>query len=384
MQEKFNLQKQQDTSEIVRLNEELTKALKQGSSGQNSYRETKVKFDNGKYETIPRRELESLCYQKDDKIEDQSRQIASLNRDKELLKQTREQEEFKEKPFDFNDISSSKKVRALQIDVDRLTKELRRKEKYEKKLNATINEITDKLVKLEQMKGISKEEMSIASRPSAKAGGTQADADKIAELDKQLKAKEDRLLISTQKLKTLEADFNESKAELLRLKESEYLLKQEVKNNLIMKQKLIDDFQKERRELKRMTREAQKLVEVGGEQASGANLELKLQVKQLEKEIVLLKSQARPVVAFNSENKSFEYIGDPVPLKLDETPCENIDELLSLSKDWLKANNRITIRTIFNSFDYNKSGYLDRELLTPMFSRIGIKLHKNEAEMLFN
>ena len=300
MQEKLNLQKQQDTSEIVRLNEELNKALKQGSSRENSYREVKVTINNGQYETIPRRELENICYQKDDQIENLSRQIATLTRDKELLLQTKG-DHANDKPIEFNDISSSRKVRALQIDVDRLTKEIRRKEKYEKKLNATINEITDKLVKLEQMKGITKDEMNIANITSKNAGkvtDTTGNDDKIVELDKMLKAKENRLLITTQRLKTLETDFNESKAELLKLKESETSLKQEVKNNLIMKQKLIDDFQSERRELKKLTREAQKLAETGGAQATGANLELKLQIKQLEKEIVSLKSQARPVIAY--------------------------------------------------------------------------------------
>ena len=377
MQDRMNVQKKEDTAEIIRLNEELNKALKQNSTGDKSFRESKVTFNSGQYEAIPRRELEQLCCQKDDQIENLSHQVAALMKEKENLLDNKDD---RNKLSDYDVTGhSGKRIKALQMDVDRLTKEIRKKEKYEKKLNATINEITDKLVRLEQMKGLTNEDIKLANlitKPTGKADVVAGDVAKIEELDKMLRAKENRLLMISQKSKNQETELNQLKAELLKLKESEKGLKEEVKNSLSAKQKLIDDFQKERRELKKLEREAKKLAEIGGEQAAGTNLELKVQIKQLEKELTVLKSQARPVVAYNNENKSFEYIGDPLSLHINGESCSNIEEFLYLAKEWLKVNNRITVRSIFNSFDYSKSGYLDKDLIAPIFSRLGIKLHK--------
>lgn len=320
LKDKMNLQKQQDTAEIIRLNEAVTKAMKDKSSVEHSYREVKVTFDNRQYEAISRRELEKLCFEKDDEIENLSNQITSLRRENEYLKENRD-DSNKNKQSNWHDdlsLQSSKRVKTLQRDVERLTKELHRKEKLEKKLNTTINEITDKLTRLEQLKGITDEDMKmVALQKSTPAIGE--DKDKVAELDKMLKAKERRLIVTTQKCKNLEKELNEAKMEILKLKESESGLKQEVQNSLIMRQKIIDDHQKERREFKIMEREAKKAERDGAAAGGVASLELRTLVKKLEKENTVLKTQIKPVIAYNNENKSFEYIGEPVPLHDDGT-----------------------------------------------------------------
>lgn len=56
--------------------------------------------------------------------------------------------------------------------------------------------------------------------------------------------------------------------------------------------------------------------------------------------------------------------------------------MIALSKEWLKINNRITVATIVNSFDYDKSNLINRRLLMPIFERMGIKLHFTEADMI--
>lgn len=60
LKERLNFEKQQDTAEILKLNEELTKALKEKSNADHSYRQTKVNFENREFEAISRRELEQL------------------------------------------------------------------------------------------------------------------------------------------------------------------------------------------------------------------------------------------------------------------------------------------------------------------------------------
>jgi hypothetical protein len=42
--------------------------------------------------------------------------------------------------------------------------------------------------------------------------------------------------------------------------------------------------------------------------------QLLVRVKDLENENIILKCQAKPVVVFNKETGSFEYIGQPIPL----------------------------------------------------------------------
>ena len=53
-------------------------------------------------------------------------------------------------------------------------------------------------------------------------------------------------------------------------------------------------------------------------------------------------------------------------------------------KEWLKVNNRLTVSTIFNSFDYNRSGFMEKDLFPKVFSRLGIKLYDEELDIIFN
>ena len=135
---------------------------------------------------------------------------------------------------------------------------------------------------------------------------------------------------------------------------------------------------------KNIEKDSLRQVEAGEERMKETNLELKTIIKQLERDNIVLRSQIKPIVAYNKETKSFEYIGEPCSLKEDGSSWLNIDEILELSKKWIKINNRLTVSSIFNSFDTNKSGYLDKEQLQLIFCRLGIQLHKNEVQILFN
>jgi Ca2+-binding EF-hand superfamily protein len=51
---------------------------------------------------------------------------------------------------------------------------------------------------------------------------------------------------------------------------------------------------------------------------------------------------------------------------------------------WLKINHRLTVPTIFNTFDLNRDGKIEKELFPKIFERLGIQLRDKEVDMLFN
>lgn len=86
-----------------------------------------------------------------------------------------------------------------------------------------------------------------------------------------------------------------------------------------MRQKLIDQHEAEKREKRRKERADKKAEEV--KVAGGTtNLELRTLVKQVERENQILKTQTKPIVAYNNESKAFEFIGEPLPLRTDGSP----------------------------------------------------------------
>ena len=69
-------------------------------------------------------------------------------------------------------------------------------------------------------------------------------------------------------------------------------------------------------------------------------------IRDLKKEMGLIMLKKKQIVAYNKESASFEYIGEPLKLKHDEedTPaCTSIEEILEMTKAWLKKNDRITV-----------------------------------------
>jgi Ca2+-binding EF-hand superfamily protein len=375
-------QKAADTRELVRLNDELSKALKEKSGADYAFRETHVSREHKEYEAISRRELEKLLYQKDDELENLSNQVASLRREKEYLLESKDAGERDKMNMHNDDLTSNstKRIRALQKDVDRLTKQLQSKQKIEDRLKDSIQQITDKLTKLEEMKGITDEDVKMDRL--TKKSKTGDESSRIEELEKMLKAKERRLTTTTAKCKTYEKELKEEKEKYLKMKEVEHELKEEVKNGLIMRQKLVDNYQNEKREAKAKERQSKKGE--GSKVEGSSNTELKAIIRDLQNEITLIKKNQKPMVAYNGQTGSFEYIGEASPLRGNGEACADIEEIIRRTKDWLKHNDRITVVTIFNSFDFNKSGFIEKELLFPIFVRMGVKLHKNEADIIFN
>lgn len=385
LKDKLIEQAKQNATEIVRLNSMLADASKAQSDAEHTYHKTEFKVDSRAYEATSRAQLINLCNEKDKEIQNLADKIVELERAKNYLLSAKDDQE-RERALRATDEmagNQSKKVADLRRHIDILTKKLESKEKVQDRLNDTIKEITDKLIKLEQTKGITDEDVKMdrLTRDKDKKAGVE-NPSRIEELEKMLRQKERRLLTTTQKSKAQEKELRELKEKLLKMKEAESDLKEEVKNSLAMRQKLIDQHEAEKREIKRKERLAKKEAEA--QDTGKTSLELRALVKQVNRENKVLKTQTKPVIAYNSESKTFEYIGEPSPLKEESQPCESVDELLNEIKEWLRINDRLTVPSIFNNFDYNKSGFIEKDFLVPIFARLGIKLHEKEVDMLFN
>jgi Ca2+-binding EF-hand superfamily protein len=66
----------------------------------------------------------------------------------------------------------------------------------------------------------------------------------------------------------------------------------------------------------------------------------------------------------------------------EEVPCESIEEIMKLTKEWLHKNDRLTFQTIFQGMDYSKTGELGKDAFESCFRRIGIYLHPSEISIL--
>jgi hypothetical protein len=63
------------------------------------------------------------------------------------------------------------------------------------------------------------------------------------------------------------------------------------------------------------------------------------------------------VVVYNKESGTFEYIGEPISLNFDKE-LTDIEEFLASLRSWLKRNERLTVKSIFESIDKENFGEL--------------------------
>lgn len=62
-------------------------------------------------------------------------------------------------------------------------------------------------------------------------------------------------------------------------------------------------------------------------------------------------------MTYNKESGTFEYIGEPIFLN-HEKEMVDIEEMLVAMSSWLKRNDRLTLRSIFESMDKENFGEL--------------------------
>lgn len=87
------------------------------------------------------------------------------------------------------------------------------------------------------------------------------------------------------------------------------------------------------------------------------------------------------MVVYNKETGTFEYIGDPIPLNLDKEVAD-IDEFLSQLRKWMAKNERLTLKSIFESIDRENYGELTEAKFEQALAKIGVQLRQQEKRML--
>ena len=94
--------------------------------------------------------------------------------------------------------------------------------------------------------------------------------------------------------------------------------------------------------------------------------------------------QRQTVVTKNMTHHTFEYIGQPVPLRYNNNEAEprTVRDLILAIRAWFKKNNRLDVRLIFKSLDKVRQGTLDRDDMEQAFERCGVALGSVEFKML--
>jgi hypothetical protein len=87
------------------------------------------------------------------------------------------------------------------------------------------------------------------------------------------------------------------------------------------------------------------------------------------------------VVVYNKEFGTFEYIGEPIYLNHDKE-LTDIEEILASMRAWLARNERLTLRSIFESMDKENFGELSLEKFESALLKVGIKLRLGEKRII--
>jgi len=103
--------------------------------------------------------------------------------------------------------------------------------------------------------------------------------------------------------------------------------------------------------------------------------------KELENDIIILQCQQKTVVVYNKEFGTFEYIGEPIYLNHDKE-LSDIEKILASLRSWLQRNERLTLRSIFESLDKENFGELSTDKFDTAMLKIGVRLRQNEKRIL--
>jgi hypothetical protein len=87
------------------------------------------------------------------------------------------------------------------------------------------------------------------------------------------------------------------------------------------------------------------------------------------------------VVVYNKESGTFEYIGQPISLNFDKE-ISDIEEFLAAMRSWIKRNERLTIKSIFEAIDKENFGELAEAKFEQAMGKMGIQLRQQEKRML--
>jgi hypothetical protein len=94
----------------------------------------------------------------------------------------------------------------------------------------------------------------------------------------------------------------------------------------------------------------------------------------------------KPVVLYNKENGTFEYISQPISLigRGENGEINDMEEFIAEIKKWLarSENQSLTVRSIFEAIDIQNFGTLTEKDMHTAFNKIGVDLRPKEKRML--
>lgn len=97
---------------------------------------------------------------------------------------------------------------------------------------------------------------------------------------------------------------------------------------------------------------------------------------------MVLKCQLKPIVLYNKDQGTFEYIGQPVNLAEEE--ITDIEEFIGHLQKWLarSENQSLTVRSIFESLDKDNHGEISEPKFEAALKRLGVDLRPRERRLL--
>ena len=95
----------------------------------------------------------------------------------------------------------------------------------------------------------------------------------------------------------------------------------------------------------------------------------------------MLNCTQKTVVVYNKENGCFEFIGEPTYLNNDRELLD-IEEYLASMRAWLNRNDRLTLKSVFESMDKENFGELNESNFDKAMLKIGIKLRAAERKIV--
>jgi len=86
-------------------------------------------------------------------------------------------------------------------------------------------------------------------------------------------------------------------------------------------------------------------------------------------------------VVYNKETATFEYVGEPILLNF-EKELTDLEDIILAMKKWVEKNQRLTVRSIFESMDKENFGELTEQKFEMALNKIGFRLREREKVAL--
>lgn len=323
-----------------------------------------------RYDRLTREELQKALDEKDHLIQELRVQMKGLEEEKGYL--NKKKEEYKVQVIDLESAlrheQQQNEVKANRKELERLRKDLKEKEAKNDNLMKAIDKLNDRMIEYEKQKSNATEDLN----SKALVENTQG---KKLKNDVEMLRNKNNLLESSKKL--LQEQINQYK-----IKEQGH--EEELKKFLLERDEARKALQQTRDRMEAEMRHREKIqielnslksdIKIGNEYSQKMSYDQLIKKnKELENDIIILKCKQQTVVVYNKEAGTFEYIGEPIFMN-NEGPITDIEDFINRLRQWLAQNERLTVRSIFESLDKQNFGELPEAKFDQAMSKIGVKL----------